>query len=258
MKRTPKEMDSYWFSKISAFRDCPRRYLMEYGQNGKQGGGATDATHYGSAVHEGIEEELRGGHGVKAFLAYWEALDQESIKWMRWNWEYLRDCGITHLEKFRKYHAKHIEPILIEERLYGEAGYNKYEGTPDVYGDYKGKRTIIDFKTSGYAYPKDKVDSAIQLYSYSSLLEQNDYPLPEQLVYMVFVKGTRSVQVLKKDLTHLRVKSIMGNEADWIEQIQEAEAKDRYPKNPQACYKGQYRCWLYEHCWGKKGKSNGK
>lgn len=57
---------------------------------------------------------------------------------------------------------------LVSEKL-------KYGGKIDLYGIVNGKKTLVDFKTSGGIYP----EMIIQLAAYRNLLEENGYEVEE-------------------------------------------------------------------------------
>lgn len=79
------------------------------------------------------------------------------------------------VSKFDDWHKNNqFEVILCEPE--GGLVSEKYQfgGTPDIYCDLRGKKTLVDFKTGGI------YDSAFtQVSAYKQLLEENGYPVEE-------------------------------------------------------------------------------
>lgn len=248
----PKRKGSYWHSKISSYQDCPRKFKYQYQDFIPEPGAKSADLLFGSAMHQALEAMVKGEKNfVEIFQLYWEIVQTEDVKYNRYDWNYLNETGPILLKKFHKAHLKHLEPIQIEQRIYGRMGDTPYEGTFDVYGTYKGVPSIIDFKTAGYPYDKDKALTAEQLEGYANLGLQQDPPLKaEQVVYFVLVKSTRSVQKpLIKSLTKQDLNANVKNTEAWIKKI---KADKVYPMNKNACIKGTIRCPYIDVCYGRR------
>lgn len=87
-----------------------------------------------------------------------------------------------------------LEPILVETPLISEKF--RYGGTPDFYGVLDGKRTLIDFKTTGGIYS----EAYHQLAAYGRLIFENGHPDPE--VYKILRVG-KDGKIEEKDATNL-------------------------------------------------------
>src|SRR5690606_23119689 len=111
------------------------------------------------------------------------------LKFNRYDWKYHRTVGVKLLDRFKRLHLKHFKPTTVEERLAGELAGIRVEGTADFVGMYKDVFTLVDFKTSGYAYDGYKIHVNPQMYLYAELYRQNYGKLPDQLAYVVFCTG---------------------------------------------------------------------
>jgi len=75
---------------------------------------------------------------------------------------------VASMEKYRAWKAEHeLEPVLLETPLVSEVF--RFGGTPDFYGRYDGKLTLLDFKTSGDVY----LENFCQLAAYGVLLVED-------------------------------------------------------------------------------------
>lgn len=76
--------------------------------------------------------------------------------------------------------GKVIKPILIETPVVSEK--LQYGGTPDLYAEIDGVKTLVDFKTSSALYE----DHLIQVAGgYKPLLEENGYPVEKVTVLRI-------------------------------------------------------------------------
>ena len=206
---------------------------------------------YGSAVHHALEAMFEGEDALQTFKIYWEGVREEPVFYQRFSWDYLMECGVKHIEKFRKSVFKHIEVLEMEKRRFSKIGSNSFEGTADVYGYYKGVPSIIDFKTSAYNYHKEKIKIADQLYGYAHLYK-DDKPEVEQIVYVVMVKTTQSIQTpIVKKVTKKDLEEVVKNTGDWIKKIKSDKV---FPRNPNSCIMGTRVCEYFEECYGKERK----
>lgn len=243
----PKQRDSYWYSKLDVAQQCLYRYKREFidGVKGAQGYG--DALEFGSTVHSALEAMFLGEDAQIEFKVQWEARKQLPIKYGRYKWADLYDIGKTVLAKFEKYHYPHIEPVLLEKRLYGTNSGHKTEGTPDLLGWYKGKMCAIDFKTSGQRYEKERIQVAKQLYDYVDLAIQNGHEKPTHVVYFVFVKMTKGIQVLDAKLDERFLAQVQENNKLLIDDLKE---RATWPRNYKQCLSYGSRCPHWDHCHG--------
>lgn len=248
--KKPYSPNAFWFSKIKVFRACPYMYKLQF-IDGVQLERRSLDTEFGTAVNLGLDAILRGeGDGTEPFDMYWETTDRNLTRF-RYNWEAFAQMGPAFLRKFREREAKHYEPTLIGERLYGKIGKHAFEGEPDFYGKYKGKLTVIDFKTSGKNYPSAKIVSDEQMVGYAALLEQNGHKAPEQTMFQVFVKDFNAPKLQKpliSELTSQKKYDILLNIEHTCDDI---ASRKVFPKNPDAYFMGEFVSPYHELAFGK-------
>lgn len=246
-----KDPNSFWYSKLSLAQTCLQKYKFRYVDNVPEPGQKSDALEFGSAMHLGLEAMFEGENGQLTFTTYWDAVDRQSTSWGKFTWEEHRLMGEMLLARFERLHFKHFEPIVAEQRMFTKLGKYSFEGTPDMYGKYKGVITIADFKTSGMRYKTEKLDIAEQLRGYAQLVADAGYEMPTQAMYMVFVKSkikgevAPSIQVIKQDLTKEQVSVTMENS---LEQIKDLATRTTFPKNYGSCLDYNKKCPYWSLC----------
>ena len=204
---------------------------------------------FGSALHSAINGVLTGQNGEELFEIYWNSYQDKEIVYGRFKWAELKELGLKFLSKFSRLHSGKYSVSRAEQRLYGEYRGVKFEGTPDFLGLYGGKPSLRDFKTSGYNYPKEKEDTALQLYLYAYLAVSAADFYPETLGYDVFNKGTGSIQTMTWDYDKYTMFKYLDDMVDYCEMI---DKQTHYAKNPNACVMGSIKCSMFDQCWGKK------
>lgn len=236
-----KKPSSFWYSKIQSYNQCPRKFKLQYVDEEPLVVPKTAAMEFGTAMHLGIQAALEGEDPIMTFGIYWDAVKGDNLEYEGFSWERHRETGSLLLDRFMARHLKLLKPIVVEARQYGTIGNHEFEGTPDFYGDYKGVRSIVDFKTAMYPYIKEKAAIADQLMGYAHLLQQNEYPLPKQIVYIVFVKREPRIQTITFPLTKPLLSQIIGNMNSQINRIL---SDKEYPMNLNACpmYKSACVC----------------
>lgn len=245
------QKDGFWFSKIGDFKMCPRKYKLRHIDGLKVDEKSGDLE-FGTAMHLGLNTLLEGGNGLEIFNIYWESLNHKDYQWGKFGWEACKDLARTFLTRFERLHLPHLKPYKMEERIHYLIDSVAWEGTPDFVGEYKGKRCILDFKTSGSKYDKRRIDTEEQLTLYSELAKHAWKYNAEELVYMVFVKDFKepSIQVLKKELTSTAQSSTMLNMSETISDIKAS----KFPMNKNNCLMGARECPYFETCFGKRSK----
>lgn len=206
---------------------------------------------FGTAIHLAVESILsnpKADH-LGLFELFWNLEKDHNNRYGRFGWEELRHQGHTLLTRFERLHAKKFEVIQMEERLHGRINDIKVEGTPDFIGMYEGKKALIDFKTSGSRYNKDKIKVSEQLYLYSELARQALGFVPEQVVYIVFVKGVNpSIQCLSEDFNQVRSTQILSNIVKQGELLNEKISKGSFTRNYNTCIMGDMKCQYFDNC----------
>jgi RecB family exonuclease len=244
-------MSSFSYSQLSAALTCQQLYKYLYVDKLKIEEPESYALHFGTAIHSAINALLEGTDGNAAFTAYWDSVANMAFQPGRYNHASLRDMGHIFIDRFAKLHLKHYEFIKGEERLYAETpGGIHIEGTADLLFRYKGKLTLVDFKTSSTRYQEGRAESSMQLALYAYLMQINLGIVIEQLAYVVFIKTKEpSIQMQLIDLDQGRLKEMILN----IEKIAAPLVDLQNPtKNMNNCFSYGRRCTYWEKCHGPK------
>jgi hypothetical protein len=205
-------------------------------------------------MHGALHAIMDGGDGHQTFKIYWDSIQNQPIEWGRDGPAVLAEKAEVMLNKFLKTHKDKLKSYQLEDRLYGEHKGVRLEGTPDFLGEYKGIPSVVDFKTSGYPYDKDKIIVNEQMYLYAHLAQtQAKYPV-QQIVYFVFVKYTASIQVLCIDVDTGKLTEMLDNIAELCEDI---DSRVKFPANREGCLKyGGKRCDFFDRCYPPKPTSS--
>jgi hypothetical protein len=243
---------SFNYSSITTARKCQTLYQKQYILGEKQEGPENGDFAFGHAIHAGCEAVLEGDDGVKTFNLFWENDKGKDIKYSRFGYDELKEQGGILVERFARLHAKKFKDPIIEQTLAGSIHGVQVYGTPDVIGEFEGVPSVLDFKTAGYRYHKNKAHVGEQLYGYAHLAEQALKYKATQLVYMVFIKGREpSIQVLKTERNLVTEAEILKDWASEINALQLAEKSGSFKKNRQACIEGDRVCPYFKTCTGK-------
>lgn len=234
------------YSAVSAAYDCLEKYRLQYVEKLPTPGPESGDLHFGSAVHAALQAHFEGGDAADVFSVYWDSLKDLPIAYGRLDWRGLSDSGHALVSRFVRLHARHVEPVSIETRLYGELGGHPVEGTPDLVGSYKGIPSIIDFKTSQAAYPKEKIIVNEQMPLYWHLAKQQLGYTAHQLVYFVFCKVERRIQVLRRPVSEATLLPMLANVESMV---QDLKTRTVFPKNRNSCMKGMYKCPYFQTCY---------
>lgn len=251
-------MESFNFSAFTSYRRCQKLFQYVYIDKLKQETALSGDMQFGQAIHLGIETYLEGDNGTDAFNIFWDMEKSKGNAYGRFGWEDLRDQGQRLLDLFQKRHMKKFEVFQMEQRLYGQYGDIAFEGTPDVVGKFEGVESIIDFKTSGYRYHKDKIKTAEQLYLYAHLaITKLNYPV-KQLVYFPLIKGMtpsiQTAQVIK--YKQIDCEMVLDDLRYQAKEMLEAQEKKVFTRNRQSCIVGEVRCPFFEKCYPKGEETN--
>lgn len=240
-------MNTWSYSKYSSAVQCLRKFKYCYVDQLEPDYVSGDLN-FGSALHSGINAILQGEDGRQVFEIYWESYREKEVIYGRYGWEQLAALGTRFLTNFQSRHAKKYQLEQAEIRLYSEYNGTKLEGTPDFYGIYDGKRSLRDFKTSGYAYPKEKALTSLQLNLYTYLVHKNGSPYPETLGYTVFNKGTGCIQDLTWEFSEEKMYDALQSMCSYSEILSQGE---KYPQNLNSCQMGASKCQYWSRCHGK-------
>jgi hypothetical protein len=238
---------SWSYSIYSAFARCPRLGKLLYVDNVEEPGPESGDLLFGTCLHSAINAILSGEEGGEVFQIYWDTYKEKEIDYGRFKWEELKNLGNGFCSKFTRLHSKKYTVEQAESRLYGSYRGVRLEGTPDFIGVYDGKKSLRDFKTSGYNYQPEKKLIALQLNLYAYLAYVSTGFLPETLGYTVFCKGTGSIQDQTWDFNMKTMYAQLDEMMDHIELLSKPEGK--FPKNVGACLYPR-KCGMFDVCHG--------
>lgn len=236
---------SYSYSDYSSAVACMRKYkLLKIDQVAQTG--LSGDLEFGTALHAAITACLRGDEYMDVFDMYWADASNKEVEYGRFNWVELGRIGREFMRKFSNRYASDFKPQLMEKRLYGEYKGVKLEGTPDFVGSYKGTLVVADWKTTGYAYDKDKAKVALQLLLYTYLAITNLDFKPQQMLYLPFVKSSGSIQTpVVVEFNHQKMIDALD---DMVHYLKVVDNETVFPKNLNSCIIGQYKCPMWEIC----------
>lgn len=220
---------SYSYSMISTYLRCPALFKLLFIDKVKPIEDESLALHFGTALHCGLNSLLEGGD-FSSFDIYWESVRELPFPKGRYSWADLQEMGNTFLSRFQRLHMPHYTFITGENRIYGATPQGiRVEGTMDALIQYKGKVTLMDFKTSSMRYGDSKAETSMQLALYAYLAETQLNVKIEQVGYTVFLKQKEpSIQVQLLPLTRPWLNGMIEN----IEHIcKDIETKTIFPKN---------------------------
>lgn len=234
----------YRYSGLETAQTCLRKFKEVY-IDGAPSEESTDLL-FGTALHAGLQAILEGAPGNPVTCAVLStAID--GIKEGRKSIAELTSLGETFLSRFERLHAKKFDG-KCEVALSGKMGEYEMEGTADFVGIYEGVPSIVDFKTSAYAYPKEKILTSHQMPIYSHLAKQTCGFEAKQIVYVVFCKQDGRIQTLTRTLTPEFLDNHLENVVLCIKDL---ENRTEYPKNSRNCMMGRdIKCPFFEKCWG--------
>lgn len=201
---------------------------------------------FGTAIHTAIEAAFEGEDALEVFTTYWDSVNPKEVTSNRYNWKALKEIGEILIPRFVDRHLKYFKPEIIEERMYGELEGIPIEGTADFIGRYKGRISLVDFKTSNYAYPKHKISINEQMFLYSELYRQNYGKLPTQIVYIVFCKAQKRIQTITLKLEESKLLEMIHNVKEMCKDI---KTRSLFPANRTSCMMGQSKCEFFDHCY---------
>lgn len=242
---------SHSYSQISTAYRCGMLYKYIHVDKLPSNEPASGDMKFGTGIHMGIEAILTGNTAyLELFNLYWDLEKTQNNKYGRFGWSELKDQAEVLLTRFDRLHKKKFVVQEMEQRLYGSIDDIKVEGTPDFIGLYGGKKTVVDFKTSGSRYDKAKIAASEQLYLYSYLAEQSRQFSAEQIVYVVFVKGPQpAIQCLSAPLDKSRTSAVLANIRQQAKDIEYKIANNTFTRNFTNCVGYGQKCSHYAECF---------
>lgn len=243
------------YSAIETSYECLEKHNLLYRQGLQLEQKSADLA-FGTTLHSAISACLKDDDvlgkidPVALFTLQWESAGRQDLEYGRNKWETLRDMGLEFIRKFQKMHAKKYKALHVETNLDFMVGPHKFNGTPDCVAEVDGVPSIVDWKTSGYAYPKEKLEVSEQMWLYAHAVRQVLGVEVTQVIYVVFCKTPDCrIQTISKSITPDKLNSMLTNVE---KQCRLLESMSEFPKNRRACLKGDYKCPYYDMCYPKE------
>lgn len=249
-----KSKDSFWFSKIQAAQMCFYKYYLQYIKNLVIPGALSADLEFGNALHLAFDAMMNGENYLQVFDVYWDSIAKnDNVEYGRFKWQILKEVGHKFLKNFEKKYKPRIKPLMVEKRVFGTLGEHKVEGTPDLVCEFDDIPSIIDFKSSGYNYSKDRLKIADQLIMYADIIRKKYKIQIEQIIYFVFNKATGTIQrPLILPLNEKTIDKSLNMTKMWIEELKD---RKEFPKNHSSCIRGSMVCPYFEKCHGEENES---
>lgn len=246
-------MKSHSYSQISTAYRCGQLYKYIFVDELKSKEPDSGDMKFGTAIHLGVEAILTGhADYLGLFNLFWDLEKSHNNKYGRFNWAELKEQGEVLLTRFDRLHKKKFKVLEMEQRLYGSIDDIKVEGTPDFLGMYEDVPTVVDFKTSGSRYDKDKIKASEQLYLYSYLAEQGGKFQPKQIAYVVFIKGPNpSIQCIVETIRQERINAVLANVRQQAKDLEYKIANNTFTRNYANCTGFGNKCSFYGECYNK-------
>ena len=236
------------YSGIETSMRCMRKFKLDYIDKLPQHGQAQIELGFGTGLHMALQASLEGDDARHAFETYWQSMAKDYTH-EKFRYKDYAIKGREFIRKFEKMHKKDLTPAYLEQTLKARIQGHDFEGTPDFIGLYRGVPSILDFKTSQSPYIREKALSNPQMPLYAELAREALGYDAKQIVYLVFVKSSTSIQTpivepLSKELLQRAVEGV-------ILQAETLEKATSHPKNFTACIMGSRVCSRFKTCYGE-------
>lgn len=185
---------SWSYSAYSSALNCLYCFHQQYILEKKQEGLESADLVFGTSIHSAVNSIWSGENGLDVFNLFWGTQNPAQLEYTRFQYDELATMGAKFCNRFQNKYADRFKMQRGELRLHGAYNRVKLNGQFDFYGTLDDKLSLLDLKTSAYNYPLDKRLTALQLNLYAYLLMQNGFKAPEQLGYVVLVKGSTTIQ----------------------------------------------------------------
>lgn len=157
-------------SRINKYLTCPEQYRLYYVE-GLRSRIPSASLVFGSVVHSALAQFFSGkADAVTWFMQEWDGvLGLPVVYKPRETWETLRSAGHILLSRFLREELPRIGEVRGIEQPF-ELSISDLElpfvGIIDLVADVNGRRTVIDYKTSGSGYGIHEVNLSDQLTAY--------------------------------------------------------------------------------------------
>lgn len=174
-------------SRINRYLHCPEQYRLYYIEGLRPRFPAASLI-FGQIVHQALAQFFSAQtNPVESFLERWNAVKDSRLTYReRESWEKLQVAGQVLLEKFLREEVPRFNKIEGGEKPF-ELDITDLDlpfvGIIDLVAALDGKRTVVDFKTSGSTYDAHEARLSDQLTAY-----QLAEPGAEQVALCVLIK----------------------------------------------------------------------
>jgi len=174
-------------AQIAKYLHCPESYRLYYVERLRSRVPAANLV-FGQVVHQALAEFFRNGVDPRwYFTEEWKEMRELGLRFgPRESWEKLDQVGDALLAKFIEEETPRIGRVRAVEAPFEVDLSNldtPFVGVIDLVADFDGKRTVIDFKTSGSAIEAHEAQLSDQLTAY-----QLAEPEAEQAALCILVK----------------------------------------------------------------------
>jgi ATP-dependent exoDNAse (exonuclease V) beta subunit len=181
------------YSRINRYLHCPEQYRLYYVENLRPQAPSASLV-FGQILHQALAYFFQEKGDAVAFFqnAWGEAKHIELTYSKKETWEKLRDSGPALIGKFLQEELPKLQNVRASEKVFTLNITSldlPFIGVIDLIADLDGKRTVVDFKTSGSTYEEHEVILSDQLTAY-----QLAEPQAEQAALCVLVK-TKAPQI---------------------------------------------------------------
>lgn len=175
-------------SRLAKYLTCPEQYRLHY-LEGLRPRFPSASLVFGQLLHQALAVLLTGkGDPIAHFEASWRAVKETTLTYRaRDSWERCAETGERLLQRFVAEELPKLGTVEAVEKPFTldiTTLALPFVGIIDLVAPYKGRRTVIDFKSAAKPYEAHEVLLSDQLTAY-----QLAEPLAEQSALCVLVKG---------------------------------------------------------------------
>jgi hypothetical protein len=248
---------TFRYSTISDFHKCQKYYELSHILGLSNGMDKLADLTYGTAIHLAVQDLFEGGNGHDVFEVSWDVAKGQGLEYGRLKHEDLAVLGKVHIEIFAAEHLKKFTALHLEKKLTAALGPHTLSGTVDFVGTYKGRLSIVDWKTAGFPYDAYKIRHNQQMFGYTYLAQQNLRLFPEQMVYGVAVKDMKNPrwQFKTQDIVQSKVDSVLDEIKTVCDDI---STRTKFHKNVTQCMGYKKPCVFFEICHGGQNGDSAK
>ena len=178
------------FSRISKYERCPRQYQLYYVDRLRPRVQPATLV-FGQVIHQVLARLFEEGkEPTEAFEKAWRAMEGADLRFgARDSWERLLAIGTDLLDLFVQHELMKLTEVTACEKDFAfdvTSLETPFIGVIDLVANFRGQKTVVDFKTSASSYRKQDVVLSDQLTAY-----QLAVPDAEQIALCVLVKTKR-------------------------------------------------------------------